>query len=125
MTSDWKDLRYEDGRIMEEILKELRIRNVPKDGKIKDHLTEEDLDRCFERVEDFLPEDGIFWKKVIFGEGKSECVCAYCDVYNRVAHNIYDDDGALVVASTKCAYCGRSELRFKKLGYKTPLPKDD
>jgi hypothetical protein len=25
---------------------------------------------------------------------------------------------------TVCAYCGRSELRFRKLGHQTPIPKD-
>ena len=55
-----KVLNDTDGHIMKEILKELKVRNAG-DGRIKDYLTEEDLDIIFERVEDFLPEDGIFW----------------------------------------------------------------
>jgi hypothetical protein len=62
-----KVLNDTDGHIMKEILKELKVRNAG-DGRIKDYLTEEDLDIIFERVEDFLPEDGIFWKKIIFAE---------------------------------------------------------
>jgi hypothetical protein len=51
-------------------------------------------------------------------------VCAWCDVYCRVECETRDDEGRLVCAWTECAYCGRTELRFGKLGRQTPLPKD-
>jgi hypothetical protein len=51
-------------------------------------------------------------------------VCAWCDVYARVECNTADENGRIVSSWTACAYCGRTELRFKKLGRQTPLPKD-
>jgi hypothetical protein len=47
----------------------------------------------------------------------------WCDVWCRVERNQYDDQGRVVVCgSTACAYCGRTELRFGKLGRQTPIP---
>lgn len=53
-----------------------------------------------------------------------EMVCAWCDVYCREAQVTTDTDGRVVDASTVCSYCGRSELRFGKLGRQTPLPEE-
>ena len=50
-------------------------------------------------------------------------VCAWCDVYARVPCAQYDDQGRPFIEWTACAYCGRSELRFGKLGRQTPIPK--
>ncbi len=52
----------------------------------------------------------------------ADVVCAWCDVWSRVERNQYDDDGRAVVCGTVCAYCGRSEIRFGKLGRQTPIP---
>jgi hypothetical protein len=38
----------------------------------------------------------------------TEFVCAWCDVWNRVEHNQYDDQGRAIVCGTACAYCGRT-----------------
>jgi hypothetical protein len=51
-------------------------------------------------------------------------VCAWCDVYARVECNATDENGIIISSWCVCAYCGRSELRFNKLGHQTPLPKD-
>jgi len=51
-------------------------------------------------------------------------VCAWCDVYCREEQHTYDDAGRLISTDTVCAYCGRSELRFGKLGRQTPLPEE-
>lgn len=42
-----------------------------------------------------------------------DLVCAKCGVYCRKLHALYDEDGNVFQTSTVCAYCGRSELRFK------------
>jgi hypothetical protein len=52
-------------------------------------------------------------------------VCAWCDVYNRIECEARDESGQLVSAWTKCAYCGRTELRFGRRGHTTPVPKGD
>jgi hypothetical protein len=52
----------------------------------------------------------------------SEVVCAWCDVYNRIPREIRDDEGRVISSETCCAYCGRTELRFGKLGRQTPIP---
>jgi len=52
-------------------------------------------------------------------------VCAWCDVYCRVERVHTDAAGEVIMHDTVCAYCGRSELRFSKLGRQTPIPKDD
>jgi hypothetical protein len=46
----------------------------------------------------------------------TEFVCAWCDVYCR------KERGSEWSWHTVCAYCGRSELRFGKLGRQTPIP---
>jgi hypothetical protein len=51
-------------------------------------------------------------------------VCAYCDVWCRATCAQYDDEGRPFLTWTACAYCGRSELRPRKLGRQTPIPKD-
>ena len=56
---------------------------------------------------------------------KPEFVCAWCDVSVRVPCNLRDDQGRIVSTYTCCAYCGRTELRFGKLGRQTPIPKDE
>jgi hypothetical protein len=53
-----------------------------------------------------------------------ELVCAWCDVSARVPCHMRDDQGRIVSSWTRCAYCGRTELRFGKLGRQTPIPKD-
>jgi hypothetical protein len=52
----------------------------------------------------------------------SDPVCAWCDVYARLECEARDDQGRLIQSWTKCAYCGRTELRFGKLGRQTPIP---
>jgi len=52
----------------------------------------------------------------------TELVCAWCDVYNRVPCEMRDENGVVYQTSTKCAYCGRSELRLGRLGRQTPIP---
>jgi len=52
----------------------------------------------------------------------TEFVCAWCDVWCRIENNQYDDQGRAAIYGTACAYCGRSELRFGKLGRQTPIP---
>jgi hypothetical protein len=49
-------------------------------------------------------------------------VCAWCDIYCRTECNTRDESGAIVYAWTCCAYCGRTELRFGRLGHQTPIP---
>src|SRR6516225_4672956 len=56
---------------------------------------------------------------------KPEFVCAWCDVSVRVPCNLRDDQGRIVSTYTCCAYCGRTELRFGKLGRQTPIPKEE
>ena len=56
---------------------------------------------------------------------KPEFVCAWCDVNVRVPCNLRDNQGRIVSTYTCCAYCGRTELRFGKLGHQTPIPKDE
>ena len=53
----------------------------------------------------------------------SELVCAWCDVNCRVERVQHDDQGREFLRDTCCAYCGRTELRFGKLGRQTPIPK--
>jgi predicted DNA-binding transcriptional regulator AlpA len=50
-------------------------------------------------------------------------VCAWCDVYDRIECGSQGDD--FDVAWTKCRLCGRTELRWEKLGRQTPVPQDD
>ena len=50
-------------------------------------------------------------------------VCAWCDVCNRKEVVQRDDQGRETMTWTWCAYCGRTELRFGKLGRQTPIPK--
>ena len=52
-------------------------------------------------------------------------VCAWCDVYVRTPRCMYDDEGRVMQEWTVCAYCGRSELRLRKLGHQTPIPKHE
>jgi hypothetical protein len=52
----------------------------------------------------------------------TEFVCTWCDVWCRVERNQYDKQGRTVICGTACAYCGRSEIRFGKLGRQTPIP---
>jgi hypothetical protein len=52
----------------------------------------------------------------------TEMVCAWCDVYCRIERVTRDEEGREVMHDTCCAYCGRTELRFGKLGRQTPLP---
>jgi hypothetical protein len=52
----------------------------------------------------------------------SEFVCAWCDVSCRVERVRHDDQGREIMRDTCCAYCGRTELRFGKLGRQTPIP---
>ena len=52
-------------------------------------------------------------------------VCAWCDVYNRIECRAYNEEAYIDTSWTKCAYCGRTELRFKRLGHTTPIPKDE
>jgi hypothetical protein len=49
-------------------------------------------------------------------------VCAWCDVYNRIERVHRDEDGREFMRDTVCAYCGRTELRFGRLGRQTPIP---
>lgn len=49
-------------------------------------------------------------------------VCAWCDVSCRVEQVQRDDHGREFMCWTCCAYCGRTELRFGKLGRQTPIP---
>jgi hypothetical protein len=49
-------------------------------------------------------------------------VCAWCDVYSRVECDHRDAEGRVTISGTQCAYCGRTELRFGKLGRQTPIP---
>jgi hypothetical protein len=58
--------------------------------------------------------------KMIKQEGP---VCAYCDVWCRATYAQYDDEGRPFLTWTACAYCGRTELRLRKLGHQTPIPK--
>jgi hypothetical protein len=53
----------------------------------------------------------------------SELVCAWYDVYNRVPREMRDENSCVTQQWAECAYCGRTELRFGKLGRQTPLPK--
>jgi hypothetical protein len=55
----------------------------------------------------------------------SEWVCAWCDVDAREVRGRYDDDGRVIQQWTVCAYCGRTELRLRKLGRQTPVPKSE
>lgn len=52
-------------------------------------------------------------------------VCAWCDVYCREEQITVDENDREVCRSTVCSYCGRSELRFGKLGRQTPIPADE
>lgn len=52
----------------------------------------------------------------------SGIVCAWCDVYARVPCAQRDEQGRAFIEWTACAYCGRTELRFGKLGRQTPIP---
>ena len=52
----------------------------------------------------------------------TELVCTWCDVYCRIACEQRDENGKIVRQWTQCAYCGRTELRFAKLGRQTPMP---
>jgi hypothetical protein len=49
-------------------------------------------------------------------------VCAWCDVWNRVERVLKDESGHEFLRDSSCAYCGRTELRFGKLGRQTPIP---
>jgi hypothetical protein len=49
-------------------------------------------------------------------------VCAWCDVYARELRQMHDDEGRVIQVWTVCAYCGRTELRWQKLGRQTPIP---
>jgi len=49
-------------------------------------------------------------------------VCAWCDVYAREVRCMHDDGGRVTQRWTVCAYCGRTELRLRKLGHQTPRP---
>jgi hypothetical protein len=49
-------------------------------------------------------------------------VCAWCDVYCRETRALYKD-GRPFLTWTACGYCGRTELRLRKLGHQTPIPK--
>jgi hypothetical protein len=40
-----------------------------------------------------------------------DLVCAWCGVYARVECEARDDQGHVVQTWTKCAYCGRTELK--------------
>jgi hypothetical protein len=57
------------------------------------------------------------------GPQMTDMVCAWCDVYARIPCEMCDDQGRVISTWTKCAYCERSELRFRKLGRQTPIPK--
>ena len=61
---------------------------------------------------------------LVEGAAMTKLVCAWCDVYCRTKRNTRDESGAIICASTFCAYCGRTELRFGKLGHQTPIPDD-
>jgi hypothetical protein len=52
----------------------------------------------------------------------TDFVCAWCDVYARVTRAQYDDERRPFIEWTACAYCGRTETRFGKLGRRTPVP---
>jgi hypothetical protein len=52
----------------------------------------------------------------------AKLVCAYCDVYCRNERVTRDAQGREIMSDTCCAYCGRTEMRFGKLGYQTPVP---
>jgi hypothetical protein len=52
----------------------------------------------------------------------SRLFCAWCDVYNRIPCEACDDKGQVISSWTCCAYCGRTEFRFEKLGRQTPIP---
>ena len=52
-------------------------------------------------------------------------VCACCDVNVREVRCMYDDEGRPFQTWTVCAYCGRTELRPRKLGRQTPIPKSE
>ena len=51
-----------------------------------------------------------------------EPVCAWCDVYCRRECVQHDEEGREFMRWSCCAYCGRTELRFGKLGRQTPIP---
>jgi hypothetical protein len=53
----------------------------------------------------------------------SRFVCAWCDVYCRVERVHHDEAGREIMRDSVCAYCGRTELRFDRLGRQTPIPK--
>jgi hypothetical protein len=53
----------------------------------------------------------------------SRCVCAWCDVYCRVERAQHDEAGREIMRDSVCAYCGRTELRFARLGRQTPILK--
>jgi hypothetical protein len=52
-------------------------------------------------------------------------VCAWCDMYARVSREQRDDQERVICEWAECAYCGRTELRFGKLGRQTPIPKPE
>jgi len=52
----------------------------------------------------------------------AEWVCAWCDVSNRVPCETRDENGVVIQTWTRCAYCGRTELRLGKFGHQTPIP---
>jgi hypothetical protein len=50
-------------------------------------------------------------------------VCAWCDVYCRVERVRHDEEtGKETMRYCVCVYCGRTELRLRKLGRQTPIP---
>src|SRR5438067_10518779 len=61
--------------------------------------------------------------QAVIGNVQEGPVCAYCDVWCRATCAQYDDEGRPFLTWTACAYCGRTELRARKLGRQTPIPK--
>jgi hypothetical protein len=49
-----------------------------------------------------------------------ELVCAWCGVNCREQRNMRDEDGRVIQSWTVCAYCGRTELIFRKQGGQKP-----
>jgi hypothetical protein len=50
----------------------------------------------------------------------TDLVCAWCDVDARVPCETRDDQGRVAQTWTKCAYCGRTELKNRVRGGNGP-----